>query len=51
MARPEGPVRIPRADEFSGPMQMRRRLLDAMREAPPPEYEGAVGRYYEELLR
>lgn len=49
--RSDAPVHIPRADEFSGPVQMRRRLLDAMREAPPTEFRGAVKRYYEELLR
>ncbi len=45
------PVEIPNADEFEGPMEMRRRLLDAMREAPPAGYEDAVRRYYEGLLR
>ena len=45
------PVDIPNADEFEGPMEMRRRLLDAMREAPPAGYEEAVRRYYEGLLR
>src|SRR5687768_14470500 len=49
--RADGPVRIPGADEFSGPVQMRRRLLDAMREAAPQEYKSAVERYYQELLR
>jgi hypothetical protein len=49
--RVDGPVRIPGADEYSGPMQMRRRLLDAMREPAPTEYKSAVERYYEELLR
>lgn len=49
--RSDAPVRIPRADEFSGPVQMRRRLLDAMREAAPAEFRSAVKRYYEELLR
>jgi hypothetical protein len=49
--RSDVPVRIPRADEFSGPVQMRRRLLDAMREPPPSEFKSAVKRYYEELLR
>jgi hypothetical protein len=51
LERAEGPVRIPGADEFSGPVQMRRKLLDAMREPAPQEYESAVERYYEELLR
>jgi hypothetical protein len=50
-SRPEGPVRIPGANEFSGPVQMRRRLLDAMREQAPSEWKSAVERYYEELLR
>jgi hypothetical protein len=45
------PVRIPGADEFEGPMEMRRHLLDAMREGAPSGYEDAVRRYYEELLR
>ena len=45
------PVDIPDADQFEGPMEMRRRLLDAMREAPPEGYEDAVRRYYEGLLR
>ena len=47
----DSPVRIPGADEFSGPVQMRRRLLDAMREQAPPEFKSSVARYYEELLR
>jgi hypothetical protein len=47
----ESPVRIPGADEFSGPVQMRRKLLDAMREQAPPEFKSSVARYYEELLR
>jgi hypothetical protein len=46
-----GQVRIPGADEFSGPVQMRRRLLDAMREQAPVPFKSAVERYYEELLR
>lgn len=45
------PVDIPNADDFEGPMELRRRLLDAMREAPPAGYEDAVRRYYEGLLR
>ncbi len=45
------PVDIPDADQFEGPMEMRRRLLDAMRENPPRGYEEAVRRYYEGLLR
>lgn len=45
------PVDIPGADEFEGPMELRRRLLDAMREPAPSGYEDAVRRYYEGLLR
>lgn len=44
-------VEIPAADQFEGPMERRRRLLDAMRETPPRGYEDAVRRYYEGLLR
>lgn len=44
-------VDIPDADQFEGPMEMRRRLLDAMREQAPRGYEDAVRRYYEGLLR
>jgi hypothetical protein len=46
-----GAVQIPDADQFEGPMEMRRRLLDAMREGAPRGYEEAVRRYYEGLLR
>ena len=42
---------IPGSDEFSGSMEMRRRLLDAMREGAPSGWEDPVRRYYEELLR
>lgn len=45
------PVHIHDADEFEGPMEMRRRLLDAMNEAPPAGFEDSVRRYYEGLLR
>jgi hypothetical protein len=44
-------VRIPGAEEFEGPMDLRRRLLDAMREGAPEGYGESVRRYYEELLR
>lgn len=47
----EGPVRIPGADEFTGPVEMRRRVLDAMREQGPSGFESALQRYYEGLLR
>ena len=43
--------RIPDASEHQGPDDLRRRLLDAMSEGSPSRYEGAVRRYYEELLR
>ena len=47
----DGPVRIPGADEFTGPVEMRRRVLDAMREQGPSGFESALQRYYEGLLR
>lgn len=45
------PVRIPGAEEFRGPMEQRRQVLDAMRESAPSGFEAAVRRYYEALLR
>lgn len=50
-SEPTRPVDIPNADEFEGPMEMRRRLLDAMQESAPAGYEDSVRRYYEGLLR
>lgn len=50
-ATSQAPVHIPDAQDFKGPAQMRRRLLDAMREAAPTGFEAAVQRYYQELLR
>jgi hypothetical protein len=47
----DGPVKIPGAEEFTGPVEMRRRVLDAMREAGPSGFESALQRYYEGLLR
>jgi hypothetical protein len=44
-------VRIPGGDEFRGSMELRRRLLDAMREGTPSGWEDPVRRYYEGLLR
>ncbi len=46
-----GDVRIPGSEEFSGSMDLRRRLLDGMREGAPSGWEAPVRRYYEELLR
>lgn len=45
------PVHIPGAEEWKGPTELRRKLLDAMQEAAPAEYEAAVKRYYQELMR
>ena len=47
----DGPVRIPGADEHTGPVEMRRRLLDAMKEPTASGFESAVERYYQELLQ
>ncbi|MEM9193193.1 MAG: DUF4175 family protein [Myxococcota bacterium] len=44
-------VLIPSADEFRGPQELRRRILDAMRRTAPEGYRDAVRRYYEGLLR
>jgi hypothetical protein len=46
-----GEVRIPGSEEFAGSMDLRRRLLDGMREGAPSGWEEPVRRYYEELLR
>ncbi len=43
------PVDIP--EDHEGPMELRRRLLDAMSEDAPQGYDDAVRRYYEGLLR
>jgi hypothetical protein len=43
------PVEIP--EDHEGPMELRRRLLDAMSEGAPQGYDDAVRRYYEGLLR
>lgn len=48
---PDERVYIPGANEFVGPRERRRRVLDAMGETAPRGYERAVQRYYEELLR
>jgi hypothetical protein len=45
------PVQIPGAHEFEGPSELRRQLLDAMRDGAPSGYQESVRRYYEELLR
>lgn len=44
-------VPIPGAESFKPPREFRQDLLDAMKEAPPPSYEGQVRRYYRELVR
>jgi len=44
-------VHIPGAEEWKSPTELRRRLLDAMQEAAPAEYEPAIKRYYQELMR
>lgn len=43
------PVEIP--EDHEGPMELRRRLLDAMSEDAPHGYDDAVRHYYEGLLR
>lgn len=45
------PVHIPGAEEWKGPTELRRKLLDAMQEAAPAEYEAAIKRYYQELMQ
>jgi len=45
------PVEIPRGEDFVGPTEQRRRVVEAMREEAPAGYREAVERYYQELLR
>jgi len=44
-------VKIPGADEYRGPEEYRRDLLDAMKREAPKDYREQVKRYYEELAR
>ncbi len=44
-------VQIPGAEDFAGPTERRRLILDAMREGSPTGWEDAVERYYERILR
>jgi hypothetical protein len=47
----DAPVHIPGAEEWKGPTELRRKLLDAMHEGGPSGYEAAIQRYYQELMR
>jgi hypothetical protein len=44
-------VKIPGGDDFRGPEEFRRDLLDAMKRQAPKEYQEQVRRFYEELAR
>ncbi len=44
-------VVIPRADQYQVPPEFRRDILDAMRQAPPRQYEEEVKKYYREIVR
>ncbi|MCA9581199.1 MAG: DUF4175 family protein [Myxococcales bacterium] len=48
---PRAQVRIPLGEGHRSPLEVRRRILDAMQEQPPAAYEDEVRRYYEGLLR
>jgi len=45
------PVRIPNAEEWKAPREFRQDLLEAMKKAAPGDYQDAVRRYYEELVK
>jgi Domain of unknown function (DUF4175) len=47
----DAPVHIPGAEEWKGPTELRRKLLDAMHESGPAGYEAATQQYYQELMR
>ena len=44
-------VKIPGADDYQGPREFRKDLLDAMKREAPKDYRDQVKRYYEELAR
>ncbi len=44
-------VEIPDAEAGRGPMEFRKKLLDAMKQAPPEKYKERVKQYYEELVK
>jgi hypothetical protein len=50
-ANADAHVHIPGTEEWKSPTELRRRLLDAMRESGPTGYEAAIKRYYQELMR
>ncbi|OGQ89275.1 MAG: hypothetical protein A2289_15645 [Deltaproteobacteria bacterium RIFOXYA12_FULL_58_15] len=45
------PVEIPQADKNRADPQFRKDLLEAAKQKAPDRYEGAVRKYYEELIR
>ncbi len=44
-------VEIPDAEAGRGPIEFRKKLLDAMKQAPPEKYKERVKQYYEELVK
>jgi hypothetical protein len=44
-------VEIPDAESSRGPQEFRKRLLDAMKQAPPEKFKDRVRQYYEELVK
>jgi hypothetical protein len=44
-------VEIPDAEAGRGPIEFRKKLLDAMKQAPPEKFKDRVKQYYEELVK
>jgi hypothetical protein len=45
------PVRIPGADEYRAPKELREDILEAMKKKSPDSYKEMIKRYYEELIK
>ncbi len=45
------PVRIPGAEEYKAPAELREELLEAMKKGGPSSYDKMLKRYYEELVK
>ena len=45
------PVRIPGADEYRAPKELREDILEAMKKKAPESYKEMIKRYYEELIK
>jgi hypothetical protein len=44
-------IEIPDQDQFQGPKELRKDLMDAMKQGTPDRYRDQVKQYYEELVK